>query len=149
VSTHRHHRKRRSQGGDDSYGNIIELPPEIHEWVHREPEIAYKHGLLVHSHENPSDIRPDVVGFMQGLGLESQVPQTEKPRRPRIKDLSKRKTVSVRLPEGVDGALWNELLEEARDIELAQPDTQFDSALGAITTGKLLIAVLERFTGRV
>jgi hypothetical protein len=41
------------------------------------------------------------------------------------------------------------LLEEARDIELAQPDTQFDSALGAITTGKLLIAVLERFTGRV
>jgi hypothetical protein len=156
MSTHRHHRKRRSQGGDDSYGNIIELPPEIHEWVHREPEIAYKHGLLVHSHDNPSDIRWDVAGFMQALGLESQAPQTEKqtspegkPKRPRIKDLAKRKTVSVRLPEGVDGALWNDLLEEARDVELAQPDTQFDSALGAITTGKLLIAVLERFTGRV
>lgn len=150
MTTHKHHRKRRSQGGDNSYGNIIEIPSDIHELVHQQPEIAYQHGLLVHSHDNPADIRPDVAGFCASLGIEPVVaPQKETPRRPRIKDLSKRKTVSVRLPEGVDGAYWSELLEEARDTELAQPDTQFDSALGAITTGKLLIAVLERFTGRV
>jgi hypothetical protein len=146
MSTHRHHRKRRSQGGDDSYGNIIEVTPLEHEFIHRNVELAYQHGLLVKSHDDPSKIKPDLDGFLSSLGF---VVPVEKPKRPRIKDLSKRKTVSVRLPEGVDGALWNELLEEARDIELAQPDTQFDSALGAITTGKLLIAVLERFTGRV
>jgi hypothetical protein len=60
-----------------------------------------------------------------------------------------RKTVSVRLPEGVSGDDWDALIEEAESTELQQKDTQFDPAKGGITIGKLLVAVLERFTGRV
>lgn len=60
-----------------------------------------------------------------------------------------RKTVSVRLPEGVSGDDWDELLTEAEGVELQQPDTPFDAARGGIAIGKLLVAVLERFTGRI
>lgn len=59
-----------------------------------------------------------------------------------------RKTVSVRLPEGVDGDYWDELVEEAEKVELAQPDSKFDAGRGSVTVGKLLVAILERFTGR-
>lgn len=60
-----------------------------------------------------------------------------------------RKTVSVRLPEGTSGADWDELLEEASKVELEQKDTQFVPEKGAVTVGRLLVAVLERFMGRV
>lgn len=62
---------------------------------------------------------------------------------------AERKTVSVRLPEGTTGEEWDELLEEASNVELQQQDTQFDPAKGTITVGKLLVTILERFTGRV
>lgn len=150
---HKHHRKLRSQGGDDSWGNIIELDPWVHDAVHKNVEIAYQHGLLVKSHDDPRDIAPDVPGFCAAVGLEVGgqlvTPGAEKKPRPRQKDLSKRMTASVRFPEGVDGAYWRDLLDEAAEVELAQPDTQFDRAVGKITDGKLLVAVLERFTGRV
>jgi len=145
---HKHHRRRRSQGGDDSWGNIIELPADVHELVHREPGKAYEHGLLVKSHDDPAQIRPDIAGFLADLGVEWQ---EAKPKRSRLKGAARaaRKSVSVRLPEGVDGEYWDELLNEAESVELEQPDTQFDKTLGKITTGKLLVTVLERFTGRV
>ena len=59
-----------------------------------------------------------------------------------------RKTVSIRLPEGVDGDYWDELIEETEKVELSQPDTQFDPVRGSVSVGKLLVATLERFTGR-
>lgn len=75
-----------------------------------------------------------------------------KPKRKRTQkgteERTARKTVSVRLPEGVSGDDWDELVSEAEKIELAQPDTAFDPARGGVAIGKLLVAVLERFTGR-
>jgi hypothetical protein len=76
-----------------------------------------------------------------------------KPKRKRTQkgteERTARKTVSVRLPEGVDGDYWDDLLEAASEVELIQPDTQFVPAKGKVTAGRLLVAVLERFTGRV
>ena len=75
-----------------------------------------------------------------------------KPKRKRtVKGTSERaarKTVSIRLPEGVDGDYWDSLIADTEEIELSQEDTKFDSARGGIPIGKLLVSVLERFTGR-
>jgi hypothetical protein len=64
---------------------------------------------------------------------------------------AKRTTVSIRLPEGVTGEYWDELIAEAEQVELEQPhdETEFDPSRGGVTVGKLLVAVLQRFTGRV
>lgn len=75
-----------------------------------------------------------------------------KPKRKRTKGTAARasvKTISLRLPEGVSGEEWDTLLEEAAVVELEQEDTKFDKGKDSIPAGKLLIAVLERFTGRV
>lgn len=76
--------------------------------------------------------------------------KARKPKRKRLKgdDLAKRKTVTIKLPEGVDGQDWEDLLAEAETVEQAQPDTQYEQWRGGIAKGKLLVAVLERFTGR-
>ena len=63
-------------------------------------------------------------------------------------DVKKRRSVSIKLPIGVDGLYWKELLEEAGKVELEQDDTPFDKTLGKVTTGKLLVTILERYTGR-
>jgi hypothetical protein len=142
-----HHRKRRSQGGDDSYGNVIDIPRELHDLIHAHPEVAYEHGLLVKSHDEPGEIRPDVPGFLASIGVEWQEGKTK---RPRLKGEARasRKTISVRLPEGVSGEEWDELFADAVKTELEQPDTKFDPSLGDITIGKLVVAVFERFVGR-
>lgn len=87
-------------------------------------------------------------------GLNPQPGSREgKPKRKRTvkgtEERAARKTVSVRLPEGVSGDDWDELLSEAEGIELQQPDTPFDPARGGVAIGKLLVTVLERFTGRL
>ena len=144
---HKHHRKRRAHGGGGEWGNMIELPSEIHELVHANPELAYQRGLLVKSHDDPNQIRPNVRDFCADLGVDW--PPT-KPKRARLKgdDVAKRKTVTIKLPEGVNGQDWEELLTEAEAVEQAQPDTQYEQWRGGIAKGKLLVAVLERFTGR-
>lgn len=153
TALHKHHRKRRSQGGDDSYGNLLELAPEVHELVHRNPEVAYKHGLLVHSYDDPAAIPPDLAGFLSDLGVEGDAgsvePKPKKPRKLEGEAAAKRKKVSIHLPKGVEGAYWDDLLSDAEKTELEQPDTKFKPELGGVTTGKLLIAILERFTGRI
>ena len=86
--------------------------------------------------------------------LDPQPGGREKNHRPRRKrftsdeDLAKRKSVSIRLPAGVTGLEWRDLVAEAEKTELEQPDTKFDPELGDITIGKLLVTVLERFTDR-
>jgi hypothetical protein len=75
-----------------------------------------------------------------------------KPKRKRTQKGSEeraaRKTVSVRLPEDFGGDDWDDLIEEAERVELSQKDTTFDPSRGSVAVGKLLVAVLERFTGR-
>lgn len=114
IAAHKHHRKRRSQGGDDSYGNLIELDPLTHELVHKHPEKAYEHGLLVKSHDDPSGIRPDLAGFLDALGLQTV---TEKPRK-RLDGEARRKrrTISVKVPNDTEngGELWDETVEQVK-----------------------------------
>lgn len=50
-AVHPHHRKRRSQGGDDSQRNVISVCASCHRWIHEHPAAAYSRGLLVHSWE--------------------------------------------------------------------------------------------------
>ena len=74
-----------------------------------------------------------------------------RPKRRRFRsddEIKKRKSVSIKLPLGVDGLYWKELLDEAGRVELEQEDTPFDRSLGKVTTGKLLVTILERYTGR-
>ena len=98
--------------------------------------------------ENSLGLKWTIVGPLdpQPAGRE----KARKPKRKRLKgdDLAKRKTVTIKLPEGVDGQDWEELLAEAEAVEQAQPDTQYEQWRGGIAKGKLLVAVLERFTGR-
>lgn len=56
MTLHRHHRKRRSQGGQDTPENIIEVTPEQHEWIHRNVGLSYELGWLVHSWDDPSEV---------------------------------------------------------------------------------------------
>lgn len=68
---HKHHRKRRSQGGDDSPENIIELEDWVHEAVHRNVTLAIEYGLLVNSWDDPAEIpcgEVDVQSFLAALG---------------------------------------------------------------------------------
>lgn len=144
----KHHRKLRKQGGKTDWGNMIELPAEVHQAVHENPSVAYEHGLLVKSHDDPSQIIPKVREFCAEVGIE--YPVVKRPRaRLQGEERAKRKTISVRLPEGVDGEMWDELLGEAEAVELEQPDTPFDPTKGGVAVGKLLVTILERYAGRV
>lgn len=107
---HKHHRKRRSQGGDGFWGNMIELPSDVHALVHENPEVAYRHGLLVKSYDDPNQIRPDVRGFLAALGVEGE----EKPRRKNYEGEArrKRKRITVAVPADTEdgGAVWDDML---------------------------------------
>jgi len=77
--------------------------------------------------------------------------KNHRPKRKRFttdSELAKRRSVSIKLPVGIDGVYWRDLVEEAGRVELEQEDTPFDRELGKVTTGKLLITILERYTGR-
>ncbi|WP_170177806.1 HNH endonuclease [Thermomonospora umbrina] len=50
-----HHRKKRSQGGDDSLSNLIALHPACHhDKVHGRPKWAYEHGFMVRRDGDPA-----------------------------------------------------------------------------------------------
>lgn len=51
-----HHRKMRSQGGDDSPENIIRISGELHRYIHANPNWAYNRGLLVKSWQDPAKV---------------------------------------------------------------------------------------------
>jgi len=50
-----HHRKLRSQGGDDTHENSLALCSACHAWVHRNPAAAKRLGLIVPSWAHPAD----------------------------------------------------------------------------------------------
>ena len=56
MSLHRHHRKLRSQGGDDSEHNTMLVSPEQHRWIHDHPARSYALGWLVKSWQDPAEV---------------------------------------------------------------------------------------------
>jgi hypothetical protein len=44
---HIHHRRRRSQGGGESWGNLVTLCAACHDWVHAHPSAARGDGWLL------------------------------------------------------------------------------------------------------
>lgn len=57
-----HHRKRRSQGGDDSVTNLVLLHPLCHRRIHSHPAWAFDTGFLVHATDQPGRIRVALFG---------------------------------------------------------------------------------------
>lgn len=116
-------------------------------WIKLEGDVYTWHDRIVVP-EGDENVGEEWVG--RGA-LDPQPGSREgRPKRKRLKGSARaaRKTISVRLPEGVTGEEWDDLLTEAEEVELQQEDTKFDKAKGGIAVGKLLCAVLERFTGR-
>lgn len=128
----------------------IKLEDGEYVWYDRaQKTYASEEEALIDRHENGSD----GTEWVRVGPLNPQPGSREgKPKRKRTQkgtpERAARKTISVRLPEGVDGDYWDSLLSDAENIELSQEDTQFDKARGGIAVGKLLVAILERFTGR-
>ena len=54
-SVHLHHRRLRSQGGKDSYSNLIAIHPACHQRVHASPAAAYEAGWMVPSWAQPEE----------------------------------------------------------------------------------------------
>ncbi len=52
-----HHRKRRSQGGEDSVSNGVALHPLCHRRVHGHPAWAEAVGFLIRSTDSPGKVR--------------------------------------------------------------------------------------------
>lgn len=48
-SEHIHHRRRRSQGGDDNLVNLLDLCLQCHGWIHANPAKSYELGYLLRS----------------------------------------------------------------------------------------------------
>lgn len=116
-----HHRKLRSQGGDDSWGNQIRLPRDIHDLIHENPEVAYSHGMLVREHEDPSGIEPDLAGFLASVGYEGDVSPVEKKPRTMSKKGSeerrKRRRLTIAVPNDTEngGEVWDETQERIEE----------------------------------
>ncbi|GIV03999.1 MAG: hypothetical protein KatS3mg015_2829 [Fimbriimonadales bacterium] len=107
---HRHHRKRRSQGGDDSPPNVIEIPDWLHELIHSEPEWAYRNGLLVRSHEDPAEVQ---------ITLEEKIFTPKRKRASNREEKRPRSVWSVKVPkdERENGAaLLDERIERLREL---------------------------------
>jgi hypothetical protein len=68
---HKHHRKLRAQGGDDSPANIMFVTPEMHTFIHSNVAEAYERGWLVKSWQDPAEvtIKSWPQAFANGRGL--------------------------------------------------------------------------------
>lgn len=129
---HRHHRKRRSQGGDDSEQNIARVCLECHSWIHDNPRDAAAAGWLVLSWQDPTEVEAQVleeeVARHTATGREHdhlspgetcptchrKVPVKREKQEPR-----NRVVVSFKVPKDVDEdgvALWDEHIQLGRDL---------------------------------
>lgn len=145
---HVHHRKLRSQGGDDSEANLVRLCLECHVWVHANPAEAYESGFLVHSWDDP-----EVIELAEGEKAQSGslVPLQERPgwtpapsassvtpgekcptcqrrvNHPKKETSPTTKVFSVRVPLD-DLEAWEEALDVAADhlgIRMSSPHHRF------------------------
>ena len=137
---HAHHRKRRSQGGDDSAVNVINIPDALHQWIHENPEKAYELGLLVKSHEEPSEVQITIPEKFASASSGKSRPRLQGEAR------KKRRTVSFRVPDGTDenGAeVYDELLASA--AEKLAPKLGWDAHVPAyfVITAALAYVIQE------
>ena len=112
---HRHHRKLRSQGGDDSPVNVIGVPDSLHQWIHENPAKAHDLGLIVHSYQDPAEV---MVTIPEELIKTKREPKPRAPEKPR-----NRAVVSVRVPkdEREDGAgVLDDIYDRGREL-LCEP----------------------------
>jgi len=111
---HKHHRKRRSQGGDDSPANVINIPDVLHEWIHRNPEEAYELGLLVKSWQEPSEVEITIPEQFAGL-----MPVKEKVKREKKQgdERRKRRVVSLSAPKDEREDFWGLVEDEVIAFE--------------------------------
>lgn len=133
---HAHHRKRRSQGGDDSPTNVIHIPDWFHSWIHDNVEKAQQLGLLVPGWQDPAD-----VPITLPEDLISLKKPREKKERPKEKPRN-RATIGVSVPkdEREDGAgLLDDRIQRGR--ELLCPVMGWEDNVPAYF---VLIAVLDK-----
>jgi hypothetical protein len=91
---------------------MVELPLEVHEMVHANPEVAYEHGLLVKSHDDPNQIQPKVREFLAALGYEGEIGVKPKRRKLDTQERRQRKRITVAVPNDTEdgGAVWDDML---------------------------------------
>ena len=126
VSDHAHHRKLRSQGGEDSPENLVRLCFLCHDWVHSNPAEAYEAGLLVKSWDDPATApmqltvtgeevpHEEVVGHTHDGPSPGSTCTTCKRRipYPKKKTSPTTKVVAIRVPLD-DVEAWEEALDAA------------------------------------
>ena len=129
-AVHTHHRKRRSQGGDDSPENTVRVCAPCHRWIHDNPRDAAAAGWLVQSWQDPVDVEPQVPLTQEELHDVAHATVTPgetcpvcKRRVPKPKDEQEaprpKATISMKVPQdqrenGVE--LWYEMIEIGREL---------------------------------
>lgn len=73
-AAHRHERKRRSQGGDGSRENTLDVCHGCHDWIHRNPSQAYAKGLLVEHWLDPATVSVSVGPGVLSMLVNDQSP---------------------------------------------------------------------------
>lgn len=142
-AVHTHHRKRRSQGGDDSPENTVRVCLACHQWIHDNPRDAAAAGWLVLSWQEPSEVDAvphDHAELSPGQTCpvcHRKVPvKRTKPEQPR-----QRVVVSFKVPKDVDEdgvALWDEMIELGR--ELLCPRMGWDDDVPVYNVAMVLVA---------
>src|SRR5436190_24330401 len=99
---HNHHRKRRSQGGDNSHENLMRICVGCHIFVHEHPDLSYEKGWLVKSWDDPKPLDKPVEheheGKCETCGLEIKATN---PKRKKVEGEARRNraTYSIRVPK--------------------------------------------------
>lgn len=63
-AVHSHHRKMRSQGGDDDPENKMNVCSFCHLAIHASPAKAYAMGQLVKSYDDPAEVAVVTIGVL-------------------------------------------------------------------------------------
>jgi hypothetical protein len=139
FATQAHHRKMRSQGGNNELTNLMHVCHGCHSKIHQFPERSYGMGFLVRSHEDPAtvrrvELRYDYVNdpedrldnahhHFDGPGAKATCPTCKrtlpKPKDEKTEEKRERRTWSITVPmdEREDGAeTLDTLLEECRRL---------------------------------
>jgi hypothetical protein len=127
-AVHTHHRKRRSQGGDDSPENTVRVCLACHQWIHDNPRDAAAAGWIVLSWQEPTEVEAQVlVEEVHRVAHASVTPGETCPvckrRVPKPKDEPEgprqKATISMKVPQDQreNGAeLWYEMIQIGRDM---------------------------------
>lgn len=59
-AVHVHHRRRRSQGGEHSAENLLDLCTNCHNYAHANPTFGFRTGLLLHAYDEAAIALEDI-----------------------------------------------------------------------------------------